>query len=56
MAPRWPSIYDWYPGGKYHRNGALLPSRLMRTPYGPNGDVDEWIKYGPAGPPAEVTP
>lgn len=31
------------------------PSDLMKRRYPPNGDVQEWVRHGPAGPPAEGT-
>ena len=42
---------DDYPGGKYHRQHALDEySEIQRRRYPPNGDRDQWVKYGPAGP------
>jgi hypothetical protein len=49
IAARWPRITDWYAGGRFHRNGDLVPSELLLRRYPPNGDVEEWIRYGPKG-------
>jgi hypothetical protein len=44
---------DDYPGGRYHRLHDL-PERtaVEQARYGPTGDRDLWVRFGPAGPPA----
>lgn len=44
-----------YIGGRYHRAHALPAyAELQRLRYPPNGDRDEWIRYGDDGPPADL--
>jgi len=46
---------DDYLDGRYHGQHALPAiTELQRRRYPPNGDRDEWIRYGPDGPPAEA--
>lgn len=52
---RAPWLVDDYPGGRWHRQNELIRhTEVMRRRYPPNGDRAEWIRYGPAGPPAAV--
>lgn len=45
-----------YPGGRYHRTHPLTyATELQRRRFPPNGDRDEWIRYGPDGPPLPDT-
>lgn len=45
-----------YPGGRYHRQHPLLyATALARRRFPPNGNRDEWIRYGPAGRPIPDT-
>ncbi|MGI5127454.1 hypothetical protein ACQEVB_11650 [Pseudonocardia sp. CA-107938] len=46
---------DW-PGGRHHRPNPTIVSQLQRYRYPPNGDRDEWIKWGPAGAPHSGAP
>lgn len=50
-ADRMPS-YDDYPGGRYHRIHDLPEhTEVEKARWGPTGDRDLWVRYGPAGPP-----
>lgn len=50
-AERMPS-YDDYAGGRYHRVHDLPEhTDLQKARWGPTGDRDLWVQYGPAGPP-----
>lgn len=41
-----------YAGGRFHRAHELAEhSEIQRRRWPPNGDRDEWVRYGPAGPP-----
>lgn len=44
-------------GGRYHRPAALIPAfgELQRRRWPPTGDRDLWVKYGPDGPPADLS-
>ena len=43
---------DDYPGGRYHRIHDLPEhTAVQKARWGPTGDRDLWVKYGPAGPP-----
>jgi hypothetical protein len=45
--------YDDYPGGRFHRIHDLPEhTDLEKARWGPTGDRDLWVRYGPAGPPA----
>ena len=55
-AERMPS-YDDYPGGRYHRIHDLPEhTAIHKARWGPTGDRDLWVKYGPAGPPVIPQP
>lgn len=42
-------------GGQRHRQHQLpLISELQRRRFPPHGDVDEWVKHGIGGPPADL--
>ena len=51
---RRPSPDDWYAGGRFHRTHPLGFSELQKLRFPPTGDVELWIKYGPAGPLVEA--
>ena len=43
---------DDYPGGRYHRIHQVPEyTAVQKARWGPTGDRDLWVKYGPAGPP-----
>ena len=43
---------DDYPGGRYHRIHDLPEhTAVQKARWGPTGDRDLWVRYGPAGPP-----
>lgn len=43
---------DDYPGGRYHRiHEFTAHDDVQRHRWGPTGDRDLWIRYGPDGPP-----
>jgi hypothetical protein len=47
------ALTDDWPGGRFHRqNPICYPTELQRRRWPPNGDRDEWIKWGPAGAPS----
>ena len=43
---------DDYPGGRYHRIHQVPEhTAIQKARWGPTGDRDLWVKYGPSGPP-----
>ncbi|MDT0353728.1 hypothetical protein [Pseudonocardia charpentierae] len=49
-----PSSRDHVAGGRWHRNHPLASvTELDMARFGPTGVPDLWVRYGPAGPPAE---
>ena len=43
-----------FAGGRYHRSHEIAEhTELQKLRYPPTGSRDLWVKYGPAGPPAQ---
>lgn len=51
--PNPPATAEWDFDCRRHRHHDTGPSSIRSRRYPPNGDVDEWITYGPAGAPPQ---